>query len=53
MFQAAAVDQSGAGDAGTDADSLVAKGIAKGDNALTILDNPQTRNEFLNDLYEV
>ncbi|XP_041371768.1 CDK5 regulatory subunit-associated protein 3-like [Gigantopelta aegis] len=51
--QAAVADKTGAGDAGSDADSLVAKGIAKGDNALTILDNPETRNEFVNDLYEL
>ncbi|KAK7487429.1 hypothetical protein BaRGS_00021270 [Batillaria attramentaria] len=42
------------GDVGTDSASLPEeKGVARGDDALSVLDNPNTRNLFIDDLMEL
>ena len=32
---------------------LISEGVASGEDAMTLLDNPRTRNLFLDDLFEV
>ena len=32
---------------------LISEGVASGEDAMTLLDNPRTRNLFIDDLFEV